>query len=171
MECPLPKHKSDSSEKPSELDSRFRGNDNKGDSDLSRRDFLGMVIRLGLFATLAAMILPALSYLDPMTKRGPAGGLADVGGVDDIAVGTAKKVIVAGSAVIIIRTAQGFKALSAVCTHLGCLVDWDKTRRQILCPCHGGVFDVNGKVVSGPPPKALPSYEVSVINARIMVKV
>ncbi len=139
--------------------------------ELTRRDFIGTVIRLGLFATLAAMILPALSYLAPITKRGPAGGLADAGGVDDIAVGAAKKVIVAGSAVIIIRTAGGFKALSAVCTHLGCLVGWDQARGQIVCPCHGGVFNVDGKVVSGPPPKALPSYEVSVINGRIMVKV
>ena len=140
-------------------------------SELSRRDFIGTVIRLGLFATLAAMVLPALSYLAPVTKRGPAGGLADVGGVDEIPLGAAKKVIVAGSAVIIIRTAQGFKALSAVCTHLGCLVGWDQARGQIVCPCHGGVFNVEGRVVSGPPPKALPSYEVSVINGRIMVKV
>ncbi len=139
--------------------------------ELTRRDFIGTVIRLGLFATLAAMVLPALSYLAPITKRGPAGGLADAGGVDDIAVGSAKKVIMAGSAVIIIRTPQGFKALSAVCTHLGCLVGWDQARGQIACPCHGGVFNVDGKVISGPPPKPLPSYEVSVINGRIMVKV
>ncbi len=139
--------------------------------ELTRRDFIGTVIRFGLFAALAAMVLPALSYLAPITKRGPAGGLVDAGGVDDIAVGQAKKVIVAGSAVIIIRSPQGFKALSAVCTHLGCLVGWDQARGQIVCPCHGGVFNTEGQVVSGPPPKALPSYGVSVINSRIMVKV
>ena len=140
-------------------------------SELTRRDFLGLVIRFGLFATLAGMILPALSYLAPITKRGPTGGLVDAAGIDEIPVGAAKKVIVAGSAVIIIRTAQSFKAFSAVCTHLGCLVGWDHARQQIVCPCHGGIYDVEGKVVSGPPPKALPSYEVSVISGRIMVKV
>ncbi|MBF0489036.1 MAG: Rieske (2Fe-2S) protein [Candidatus Omnitrophica bacterium] len=124
-----------------------------------------------MLATLAGMVYPALSYLAPITKRGPAGGLSDVGAVDDIAVGDAKKVIVAGSAVMIIRTAQGFKALSAVCTHLGCLVGWEKARQQIVCPCHGGTFDIEGKVVSGPPPKGLPPHDVSVINGRIMVKV
>jgi cytochrome b6-f complex iron-sulfur subunit len=139
--------------------------------ELTRRDFLGLVIRFGLLATLAGMIFPALSYLAPVTKRGPVGGLADAGSVDDVALGAAKKVIVAGSAVILIHTAQGFKALSAVCTHLGCLVDWDQARGQVICPCHGGVYDADGKVVSGPPPKALPAHEVNVINGRIMVKV
>src|ERR1019366_10102495 len=106
--------------------------------EFTRRDFIGTVIRIGLFATLAGMILPALSYLAPITKRGPAGGLADAGGIDEIAVGAAKKVILAGSAVMIIHTAQGFKALSAVCTHLGCLVGWDQGRQPLICPCHGG---------------------------------
>src|ERR1017187_10170335 len=100
--------------------------------DLTRRDFMGTVIRIGLFATLGAMVLPALEYLAPITKHGPAGGLADAGGVDEIALGAAKKVIVAGSAIMIIHTAQGFKALSAVCTHLGCLVGWDQARQQLV---------------------------------------
>jgi cytochrome b6-f complex iron-sulfur subunit len=139
--------------------------------ELTRRDFIGMVIRFGLLATLAGMIVPALLYLAPVIKRGPAGGFADAGGVDEIPPGTAKKVIVAGSAVMIIHTAQGFKALSAVCTHLGCLVGFNLERQQILCPCHGGVYDVNGKNISGPPPKPLPSYEVNIINGRIMVKI
>src|SRR5690349_18617622 len=86
--------------------------------EFTRRDFIGSVIRFGLLATLAGMIFPALSYLAPVTKRGPSGGLTDVGAVDDIAIGGAKKVIVGGSAVMVLRTSQGFKAFSAVCTHL-----------------------------------------------------
>lgn len=143
----------------------------KESENLTRRDFIGLVIRSGLFMTLVGMILPALSFLAPVTKRGPAGGLVDIGGIDDIPPGTAKKVIVSGSALLVIHTTREFKALSAVCTHLGCLVDFNKDRQQIVCPCHGGTFDVDGRVVSGPPPKALPAYEVSVINGRIMVKI
>jgi Rieske Fe-S protein len=53
-----------------------------------------------------------------------------------------------------------FKAFSAICTHLGCIVKWDPETRKILCPCHAGVFGADGKVVGGPPSRPLPEYEV-----------
>jgi len=46
-------------------------------------------------------------------------------------------------------------ALSATCTHLGCQVRWDPGSTTFRCPCHGGVFDVQGAVVEGPPPRPL----------------
>ena len=138
---------------------------------LNRRDFLGWIIKFGLFTTLAGMVAPALTYLWPVTRRGPAGGLNDVCAEDDIPVWGGKKIILAGSAILIIRTSQGFKAYSAICTHLGCLVEWDGKKREIICPCHAGLFDLDGKVVAGPPPRPLPSHEVSVVNGRVMVKV
>ena len=141
------------------------------DSSLSRRDFLSKVIRFGFLATLAGMLWPALNYLWPVTQQGPAGGLNDVGAEADLPVWSSKKAVIAGSAVLIIHTPQGYKAYSAICTHLGCLVGWDDKRHEILCPCHAGVYDLDGRVVSGPPPRPLPSYQVSVIQGRIMVKV
>jgi Rieske Fe-S protein len=48
-----------------------------------------------------------------------------------------------------------FLVLSNVCTHLGCPVHWDDSARRFICPCHGGVFAVDGKVLKGPPPKPL----------------
>ena len=50
-------------------------------------------------------------------------------------------------------------ALSATCTHLGCQVRWDAESTKFRCPCHGGVFDTQGNVVSGPPPRALDRVE------------
>ena len=50
-------------------------------------------------------------------------------------------------------------ALSATCTHLGCQVRWDAEATEFRCPCHGGVFDAAGKVVSGPPPRGLERLE------------
>lgn len=50
-------------------------------------------------------------------------------------------------------------ALSATCTHLGCQVRWDTAATTFRCPCHGGVFDAQGNVVSGPPPRALDRVE------------
>ena len=58
--------------------------------------------------------------------------------------------------------AKAIHALSATCTHLGCQVRWDTDTANFRCPCHGGVFDAQGNVVSGPPPRALDRVEARV---------
>ena len=138
---------------------------------VTRRDFIDVFIKGGLLVTLAGMVLPALNYIWPVTRRGPAGGLQEVGKLDDIPVWGARKVTLAGSALIVLRTPNEVKAFSAICTHLGCVVDWDDQKREIMCPCHAGTFDVNGRVVSGPPPKPLPEHAVKVIDGKIFVTV
>lgn len=64
-------------------------------------------------------------------------------------------------------------ALSATCTHLGCQVRWDSATTRFRCPCHGGVFDAQGNVVEGPPPRPLDRVEARVDAAErvIMVRV
>jgi nitrite reductase/ring-hydroxylating ferredoxin subunit len=52
-------------------------------------------------------------------------------------------------------------ALSAVCTHLGCVVAWQDQAGEFLCPCHGGRFSADGQVLGGPPPKPLETLLVS----------
>jgi len=141
------------------------------DKSMSRRGFLDHLIRFGVLATVAGMVYPALQYLWPVTRQGPVGGLNDVGAAGDIPLWGSKKVIIGGSAVLVVNTPSGFKAFSAICTHLGCLVAWNDKERLMICPCHAGTFDLDGKVVSGPPPKPLPVYEVRVAQGRIMVKV
>ncbi len=141
------------------------------EKEISRRTFVDWVIKGGLLVALAGALYPALSYLRPVMRRGAISEMEEVGSVDDIPVWGSKKVIIGGSAVLVIRTPDEFKAFSAVCTHLGCLVDWDGQKRQIICPCHAGVFDLNGRNISGPPPRPLPAYTVSVINGKIFVKV
>jgi Rieske Fe-S protein len=54
------------------------------------------------------------------------------------------------------------RAFSATCTHLGCRVSWNRDAKTFRCPCHGGVYDANGRVVAGPPPRPL-----ATIDARI----
>ncbi|MBI4970989.1 MAG: Rieske (2Fe-2S) protein [Candidatus Omnitrophica bacterium] len=116
------------------------------------------------------MLLPALEYIWPVTRRGPVGGANDVGRADDIPVGSAKKVDVSGTPLILIHTPQGFNAFSAICTHLGCLVGWDSQKQLIACPCHAGLFDTTGRVVAGPPPRPLASYPVNVVDGKIFIK-
>jgi cytochrome b6-f complex iron-sulfur subunit len=141
------------------------------EKEISRRTFVDWVIKGGLLVALAGALYPALSYLRPVMRRGSISEMEEVGSVDDIPVWGGKKVIVGGSAVLVVRTPNEFKAFSAICTHLGCLVDWDDQKRQIVCPCHAGVFDLDGRRISGPPPRPLPVYTVNVINGKIFVKV
>ena len=63
-----------------------------------------------------------------------------------------------------------FVVLSRVCSHLNCLVRWEESKRQFLCPCHGGVFDEEGNVVAGPPPRALEKLSVKVEDGVLYVK-
>jgi Rieske Fe-S protein len=79
---------------------------------------------------------------------------------DELKVGEAKMFTIADKDFYIVRTEDGYKVFSAVCTHLGCKVKWETHNRRFYCPCHKGVFDMNGGVVSGPPPRPLDSYKV-----------
>lgn len=60
------------------------------------------------------------------------------------------------------REGDGYRALSATCTHLGCRVAWHAGEGHFKCPCHGGVFSRDGAVVSGPPPEGLHRLPVRV---------
>ena len=61
-------------------------------------------------------------------------------------------------------------ALSATCTHLGCQVRWDPPSTCFRCPCHGGVFDAQGRVVSGPPPRPLDRIDARIDAGTVLVR-
>lgn len=67
--------------------------------------------------------------------------------------------------VFIDKVGDEYKALSATCSHLGCNVKWEASANQFKCPCHGGCYDRSGKVLSGPPPRALDEVKVRVNSA------
>jgi cytochrome b6-f complex iron-sulfur subunit len=62
--------------------------------------------------------------------------------------------------VYIVHAAEGFYALSATCTHLGCLTAWKSELGIIACPCHGSKFNRRGVKVDGPAPRPLPWLRV-----------
>lgn len=55
------------------------------------------------------------------------------------------------------------------CTHLACPYRWDDKRKQFLCPCHTAIFDVDGRVIAGPPPRPLDRYPVKVVGGRLLI--
>ena len=74
-----------------------------------------------------------------------------------------------GKAVLLVNRKGEIRAFSSVCPHLGCDVKWESDRDRFLCPCHIGIFDPNGSVVSGPPSKKLTEFAVKVENGNIYV--
>jgi Rieske Fe-S protein len=56
--------------------------------------------------------------------------------------------------------ADDVKAFNAICTHVDCTVKYRPDLGDIFCSCHEGIYDLNGRNVSGPPPRPLESYKV-----------
>jgi len=136
--------------------------------NLPRRRFLDYLIGGTLALTGLTFLGGVLSYLWPAKKAGTkAKKLVEVGPETDLAVGQGKVVQYQDSSALVIHTKEGLVALSARCTHLGCIVKWNADKQEIECPCHGAVFDTKGNVVSGPPPKPLPPIRVGVRNGKI----
>jgi cytochrome b6-f complex iron-sulfur subunit len=63
--------------------------------------------------------------------------------------------------VYIVRTTDGFYAVSSVCTHLGCVTQWKPEANMIACPCHGSKFTPEGRKLEGPAPRPLPHYSIA----------
>ncbi|MCL5025940.1 MAG: Rieske (2Fe-2S) protein [Chloroflexi bacterium] len=71
--------------------------------------------------------------------------------------------------VFVIRQDSNILAFTNVCTHMTCSVRWLDWRQQILCPCHGGMYDRWGNLMGGPPPKSLPRYLTRVVGNAVFV--
>lgn len=60
-------------------------------------------------------------------------------------------------------------ALSPTCTHLGCKVYWDRLKNEFSCPCHGGKYDMYGRVIDGPPPASLVRLPVKITDHMVNI--
>lgn len=126
-----------------------------------------MFAGLGL-ATLASFFYPLYRYFSP--QAGGAGAKQVVLSKKDIPIGEGKEIVYNDTPLIVInRPDKGFVALSRVCTHLGCLVEYQKDRKRLLCPCHAGTYDLMGNVTSGPPPKPLLQFPLKVEGDSIII--
>ncbi len=93
-----------------------------------------------------------------------------VGLLDDFPIGEGRLVRHGTTPFYVVRMdAQRVVALSAVCTHVRCILGFDRERRSLSCPCHDGRFDLAGNVLGGPPPRPLPNYSVSVRAGEVFV--
>jgi cytochrome b6-f complex iron-sulfur subunit len=133
-----------------------------------RRKFLVTLLTGGAAAAAAALCWPLYRYLAPAHGSSSAASVKIPEG--EVGEGQAKFFQYAGSAAVLVRKRGGeLVAFSAVCTHLGCIVQWEKDAQGFLCPCHGGHYSADGAVISGPPPKALAPIPFRVADGTITI--
>lgn len=139
--------------------------------EFGRRRFLRFLVGFSIVSTIGIVVTPILGFLvPPRTQGAGTGGRLLAGTTDDIPPGQGKVVAMGAKPVIVVNGTQGVKAFSAICTHLGCIVSYDSTSNQIVCPCHGGVFNpISGVVVAGPPPAPLAPVDVAVEDKQIFL--
>lgn len=138
------------------------------EQDESRREFLALVGAGALaFAGLGTTVT-AVRYLWPEVLFEQETRFA-VGRPEEIAPGTL--VVLPEQKVFVVHDPAGFFALSATCTHLGCMTRYEKENSRIFCPCHGSQFSVDGHVTGGPAPRALPRLDLVLEDGRLVVDI
>lgn len=153
----------------SDEDSEATGSQASGGEPLAdRRRALQLLLGGSTLSAAALVGVPVAQYLRPMEEN-EATAVAEFH-PDEVPLWDAKMVVVRGRPVLVVNTDEGFRAVSAVCTHLGCVVKWRKARRQFFCPCHGGRFDLEGEVLGGPAPEPLAKLEVEESPGMVVVR-
>lgn len=151
---------------------------------INRRQFMswvtgaiGAIIGLGLG-------IPAIAYIvGPSLKKEETQDWIGLGSTEKVDLGIptlfkAKIQRQAGwivneeeiSVFVFTENGREFVAMSNICTHLGCRVRWIDDREEFFCPCHNGVFNKDGRVVSGPVPRPLDQFETKVENGQLFVR-
>jgi cytochrome b6-f complex iron-sulfur subunit len=137
---------------------------------MNRRKFVNYFLGSSLAGTIIAFLYPVIRYMLPTKQTEPVIKKTTAATVGELAPNTFKIFKFGTSPGILIYTPDGeLRAFSAVCTHLTCTVIYESSTGTILCPCHNGRYDLSGKVISGPPPLPLESYNVEVSGGEIIV--
>lgn len=138
---------------------------------VSRRRFIDLLLAGEFLALAAAVLYPIAKFLFPRSAGEFVPPEVKVGPPEDILPGTGKLIQMGPKPVLVLRTPEGeLRALSAVCTHLNCTVQFRQDLNAIYCACHDGKYDLAGRNVAGPPPRPLDVLAVEVREGTLYVK-
>jgi cytochrome b6-f complex iron-sulfur subunit len=134
------------------------GNHKSKNADgVSRRDFLNEVTAAALGITGLGGAAVTLNFISPnVLFEAPA--RFRIGPPEDYPVNSVN--FLREQQVFVVRTTNGFFAVSAICTHLGCITEWKPDDNLIECPCHGSKYTREGTKVAGPAPRSLPHFNI-----------
>jgi menaquinol-cytochrome c reductase iron-sulfur subunit len=133
-------------------------------------------------AIAAVVAVPAAAYLLIKPKSGQQDDFVEIADVDSIPIGKPKEILYLRtrtdgwkkvqektSTWVVKNEADQVTAFAPQCTHLGCAYHWEEDDKKFLCPCHTSVFDLSGKVISGPAPRPLDQFTVQVEGGKLLI--
>jgi Rieske Fe-S protein len=134
------------------------------------RRWVNVLLGSGLAASVASFLYPALRYIIPPAVAESTSRSVVAAKAGELKNNTGKIFKFGSKPGLLVRTVDGtYRAVSAVCTHLNCTVQYREDLHQIWCACHNGLYDVEGRNVSGPPPRPLEVFEVHVQGEDVVV--
>jgi menaquinol-cytochrome c reductase iron-sulfur subunit len=154
----------------------------KQTENADRRSFLAGLLAVGGAAVGALLAVPLVRFaLYPVLARTTEKSWSEVGKLDEFQNLTSpiQKLVtieqrdgwrktIKQQPVYVTKDPQGaIIVLSAVCTHLGCSVRWVDAQNKFVCPCHGGMFSGDGKLLGGPPPRGLDQLETKIEDGTL----
>jgi Rieske Fe-S protein len=135
-----------------------------------RRTLLRWLLGGGFTASVLSFLYPAVKFMNPPTVPEASTNEVSAGKVQSLKPNSGKIVKFGSRPALLIRVSETeWRAYSAICTHLNCTVQFQDSTRQIWCACHNGFYDLNGKVVSGPPPRPLEEYAVHIRGEDVVI--
>jgi cytochrome b6-f complex iron-sulfur subunit len=144
--------------------------DPKSQPEPARRRLIEILLGGGLLASFASFVYPVLRYLVPPPVAELGADQVIAGKIGELKPNSAKIFRFGSRPGLLIRNTDGsYRALSATCTHLGCIVQYRGDLLEIWCACHNGLYDLSGRNVSGPPPRPLEVYEVHLRGDDVVV--
>ena len=139
-------------------------------SSPSRRTFLDYLVGSSAVATLGAIFYPILRFMTPPHIVESTESSVVAAKLAEVPRNSGKIFKFGNKPGILVRTDSGeLKAFSATCTHLDCIVQYRPDTKQILCACHNGQYNLNGKNIGGPPPRPLEEFKVNTRGDDIVV--
>jgi len=137
---------------------------------LNRRNFISLVLSGSLLTLAVSIFYPIIKFIFPPKQAEAVTTNVVAGKVGELTPNSGKIFKFGNQPGILIDTPDGeLRAFTAICTHLGCTVQYRSDFEHIWCACHNGHYDLFGKNISGPPPRPLEQYKVNIVGENIIV--
>ena len=138
--------------------------------DKRRRTWIKALLGTGFTSSLVAFLYPVIRFMLPPPVPESSANEVVAGKITDLRPNSGRIFKFGSQPGLLIRTERGeWRALSAVCTHLNCTVQYRAVEHDIWCACHNGVYNLEGHNVSGPPPRPLEEFEVHIRDNNVVV--